>query len=99
VTKAEEKEHLETMQKEAAKDRKPLFVKPGLKSLHAMSTPSNSSSSSLLCHKMSIPYVIVKGMDTSEGTRVSKGSECHLVPVLNTVVIARDTHTLEAERI
>jgi hypothetical protein len=48
---------------------------------------------------MSIPYVIVKGMDTSEGTRVSKGSGCHLVPILNTVVIACDTRTLEAERI
>lgn len=81
-TKAEKKERLETIakataeQKEAAKDKKPLFVKYGLNHIVALVEAKKASLVVIahdvdpielvvflpaLCRKMGIPYVIVKG--------------------------------------
>ncbi|KAG8216711.1 ribosomal protein L4 [Butyriboletus roseoflavus] len=81
-TKAEKKERLETIakataeQKEAAKDKKPLFVKYGLNHTVALIEAKKASLVVIahdvdpielvvflpaLCRKMGIPYVIVKG--------------------------------------
>lgn len=81
-TKAEKKERLETIakataeQKEAAKDKKPLYVKYGLNHIVALIEAKKASLVVIahdvdpielvvflpaLCRKMGIPYVIVKG--------------------------------------
>ena len=81
-TKAEKKERLETIakataeQKEAAKDKKPLFIKYGLNHIVALIEAKKASLVVIahdvdpielvvflpaLCRKMGIPYVIVKG--------------------------------------
>jgi len=81
-TKGEKKERLETIakataeQKEAAKDKKPLFVKHGLNHIVALIEAKKASLVVIahdvdpielvvflpaLCRKMGIPYVIVKG--------------------------------------
>ena len=81
-TKAEKKARLETIaqataeQKEAAKDRKPLFVKYGLNHTVALIEAKKASLVVIahdvdpielvvflpaLCRKMGVPYVIVKG--------------------------------------
>ena len=93
-SKAEKKERLETIakataeQKEAAKDKKPLFVKYGLNHIVALVEAKKASLVVIahdvdpielvvflpaLCRKMGIPYVIVKGK-ARLGTVVHKKS-------------------------